>query len=186
MFVAFDGDILNILGSIFSNAENKDANILISEFQWDFEDIRNWFQNGDIFIIDRRYRDSIPILQGLSINIQMADLIQRGQSQLITEEANASKIVTKTRWLVETLNGHLKQYIQDFQKIYIVFSHLPNVREFLLICAVILNKYYPPLTMPGATIELARQMIERSLEPNVVQTRVEQEGLQLRRGECAT
>jgi len=60
---------------------------------------------------------------------------------------------------------------------------VPNIRKFLLICAAILNKYHLSLEMLGATVKLARQMLEKFREPNVVQALVEQEGL---RGECNT
>lgn len=70
MFVALDGYILNILGPYFSNAHNNDANILISEFERDVEGMRNWFQDQDIFIIDRGYRDAIPTLERLESNVK--------------------------------------------------------------------------------------------------------------------
>jgi len=96
MFVASDGYILNILGPYFSNAQNNDANTVINEFERDVKGMRDWFCDKDIFIIDKGYRDVIPILQRLGISIQMPPLLERGQTHLTTKEANALKIVTKT------------------------------------------------------------------------------------------
>lgn len=181
MFVAPNGYILNILGPYFSNTHNNDANILISEFNRDVEEMRAWFQPGDIFLVDRGYRDAIPTLERLGINVQMPSLLERGEQQLSTEDANASRIVTKNRWIVEARNGHIKS-IFKFVKDIIIYAHIPNVRSFLLICAAIINKYHPPILMQEATPELAREMLARAQEPNVVQARVELEGWRHRRG----
>lgn len=44
-------------------------------------------------------------------------LLQRGQSKLPTEEANKSRLITKTRWLVEARNGHIKSIFKFFSQI---------------------------------------------------------------------
>jgi len=71
MFVAPDGYILNIMGPYFSNCHNNDANILTHEFERDVEGVRNWFQNEDIFLVDRGYRDAVPLLRRLGIQVEM-------------------------------------------------------------------------------------------------------------------
>jgi len=114
IFVAPDGYILDIQGPYFSNAANNDARILDSQLSRDVNIMRNWFQDQDIFILDRGYRDAIPILQRIGICYKMPLLLDRGQSQFLTEEANESRIVTKTRWIVEARNGHLKQIYKMF------------------------------------------------------------------------
>lgn len=184
IFVAPDGYILNILGPYFSNTANNDANILVSEFERDIEGIRNWFQMGDIYLVDRGYRDAVPTLEALGINVQMPSLLQPGQTQLTTEEANHSKIVSKLRWVNEARNGHLK-LIFKFMKNCIAYSHIPNVQDFLLICGGIINKYHPPIIMQNATEEYAREMMNRAREPNVVQARVDVDRLRFRRGQWA-
>lgn len=62
MLVAPDEYILDIQGPYFSNATNNDARILLKEFQSDVNGMQAWFQRTDIFILDRGYRDAIPIL----------------------------------------------------------------------------------------------------------------------------
>lgn len=182
MFVAPDGFILNILGPYFSNTQNNDANILTSEFERDVEGMRNWFRDQDIFIIDRGYRDAIPTLERLGINIEMPSLLAQGQRQLTTEEANSSRIVTKSRWVVEARNGQMKSIFKFFHD-KIIYAHVSNIRDFLLICAGIINKYHPMIQMQDATIDLARSMLEKRNEVNIVQARVEFEGLGTRRGQ---
>ena len=111
----------------------------------------------------------------------MPSVLQPDQTQLTTEEANHSKIVTKTRWIVESRNGHLQSIFKFFSG-RLIYAHVPNIRDFLLICGAIINRYHPPITMPLATVELAREMLERARELNVVQARVEVERLRFRRG----
>lgn len=146
--------------------------------------MRNWFQDQDIFIIDRGYRGAIPTLQRLGINIEMPEILQQGQPQLTTEQANHSRTVPKSRWVVEARNGHMKSIFKFFNDI-IRFAHVPNIRDFLLICACLINKYHVLIQMPDATIDPARRMVAKRNDVNVVQALVKQEGRRLRRGQWA-
>ena len=106
LLVGMDGFILDIFGPYFADYQNNDAAILQHEFERDIEALRNWFQNGDIVLVDRGYRDVIPFLNRLGISYKMPALLERGQHQLTTEQANDSRIITKMRWIVESRNGH--------------------------------------------------------------------------------
>ncbi|XP_024876500.1 uncharacterized protein LOC112457583 [Temnothorax curvispinosus] len=158
MFVAPDGYLLNIQGPYFSNAANNDAKILLNEFISDFEGMREWFQPQDIFILDCGYRDAIPTLQRLGIDPRMPLLLGSNQNQFTTKEANEARIVTKTRWIVEARNGHLKNIFKFFANT-IHTSHIPNLNAFLRIAGAIIIKYYGPITMPHANIDLAEKML---------------------------
>lgn len=182
MLVAPDGYILDIQGPYFSNATNNDANILVNEFNRDVDGMRGWFHEGDIFIIDRGYRDATPTLERMGINFKMPALLAQGQRQLTTQEANDSRIVTKTRWIVESRNGHLKSIFKFFNDT-ISTSHVGNIGDFLRIAGAIINKYFGPIVMNDANVQLAEEMLLKAQEPNVVQARVEVENLRNRRGE---
>ena len=59
LLVAPEGYILDIHGPYFYNHANNDAAILNNELQKDEKNsIREWFQQGDISILDRGYRDA--------------------------------------------------------------------------------------------------------------------------------
>ena len=96
LIVAPTGYILDIFGPYFSDARNNDAEVLREEFERDAGILANWFQNGDIILVDRGYRDAIPLLQRHGIDHRMPALTQPGQRQLQTEDANNSRIVTKS------------------------------------------------------------------------------------------
>lgn len=105
LIVAPDGYILEILGPYFSDAQNNDAAILQQDFERDAGILANWFQDGDIVLVDRGYRDAIPLLQHLGIDHRMPALLPAGQRQLLTEEANEMRKLTKSRWIVRPEMG---------------------------------------------------------------------------------
>lgn len=94
LLVAPDGYILDIHGPYFSDSRNNDAQILRNEFDRDADGLGQWVEEGDIFVVDRGYRDVTELLQRLGIQYEMPVLLARGQRQLPTVEANQSRLVT--------------------------------------------------------------------------------------------
>lgn len=84
------------------------------------------FQANNILIVDQGYRDAVDLLEQLNIRYHMPELLERGQRQLITAQANSSRLVTKTRWIVEARNGHIKS----------IFHFLAQVTRILLILVI--------------------------------------------------
>ncbi|EZA54546.1 hypothetical protein X777_05526, partial [Ooceraea biroi] len=181
LVVAPDGYILAIQGSYFSDSRNNDAAMLRNEYERDVDSIKEWFQDSDIFIVDRGYRDATPWLERIGIHVKMPALLQRGQSQLSIEEANESRLITKTRWLVEARNGHIKSMFKFFSQVINV-PHIHNLGDFYRIAGAIINRYHPPIHMEGANVQLARAMLEQSQTVNIVQARVEADNLRSRNG----
>uniref|UniRef100_A0A8D9EYP1 Uncharacterized protein n=1 Tax=Cacopsylla melanoneura TaxID=428564 RepID=A0A8D9EYP1_9HEMI len=107
-----------------------------------------------------------------------------GQSQLSTEDANSSRIVTKSRWIVEARNGHLRSGFK-FLAHSLNIQNAKKLNSYYLIAGAILNRYHPIILMQDATVELAREMIDRSNMPNVVQARIEVDNLTRRTGDQA-
>lgn len=151
MLVAPNGYILDVHGPYFSDNPNNDASILIEEFRGNLTGIRDWFQDGDIAIVDRGYRDSLQYLQDLGIRHRMPPFLLPNQRQLTTEDANEARLITKTRWIVEARNGHIKSKFKFFRN-QIPMQHVPNVGHFFRICCAIINAYSPTITMGGKLI----------------------------------
>lgn len=173
------GYFLDIHGPYFSNARNNDANILNQKLRRLADDMLAWFRPEDIFVVDRGYRDSIGLLQELGIDHQMPSMLAPGQKQFTTEQANHSRLVTKTRWIVEARNGHLKTIFKFLDGI-VSIVHLENIGDFYRIGGAMINRYRPEIHMRGADIELARECLRRSRLPNLLQQRVEAEQLHRR------
>ena len=95
VIVATDGYFLSVVGPYLADFRNNDASILNHMFKSNIQDIRNWFHEEDIFIVDRGFRDSIDMLEELGIHAKMPSLLRRGEKKLSTSNANASRLVTK-------------------------------------------------------------------------------------------
>lgn len=67
-----------------------------------------WFSEVDVVILDRGYRDSIPLLEELGLHYHMPPFLPINRPQLTTFEANTARLITITSWILEARNGHLK------------------------------------------------------------------------------
>ncbi|KAL1488844.1 hypothetical protein ABEB36_014639 [Hypothenemus hampei] len=179
LIVAPNGWILNIQGPYFSDHQNNDAAILENEFHHDVDRMRNWFQEDDIIIVDRGYRDAIPLFEELGIKWKMPALLNRNERQLSTEDANESRLVTNSRWVVEARNGHLRSIFKIFQH-SVQIQQIPYIGDLYRIAGAVINRYHPIILMDGANIEMAQALLERRRQPNIVQARVEVKNLYTR------
>ena len=57
MLVATDGYILTVLGPYLTDGKNSGAKITEHMLKSNSKDIRNWFNEGDVLIVDRGFRD---------------------------------------------------------------------------------------------------------------------------------
>lgn len=135
------------------------------------------WENGynDIVLVDRGYRDAIPLLQLLDIQYEMPALLEAGQRQLTTEDVNAFCIVTKSRWIVENRNDHFR--CSSFLLTHYAYSMPKNLSKFYRIAGAILNRYHPMIYIEGATAQAAQEILERSRILNSVQARMEVDNL---------
>ncbi|XP_053380497.1 uncharacterized protein LOC123526886 [Mercenaria mercenaria] len=165
--VGTDGYFLSVLGPYYANGRNNDASITEHLMRTNLESINQWLKTGDVFIVDRGFRDCVSFLEDNGYSVKMPFYLAKGAKQHTTEEANLSRLVTKVRWVVESANGRIKQW-RFFDKV------VPNVLllrigDFTRIVCAIMNKYYCPLaSFSRNTEELARQMLERSQQSNRV------------------
>lgn len=180
MLTASDGYIVDIQGPYFSNAANNDARVMVNELENDLNGMREWLQAGDIFVVDRGYRDAVAVLETMGIMFKMPPLLEQGQRQFTTEKANASRLVTMTRWIIEAIDGHLKNIFKFFAN-RISTAHVRNLSDFLKIAGAIINRYKQRITLPNRNAAFARGVLGRADEVNIVQARVEAEGLRNRR-----
>lgn len=177
--VAPNGYFLDVHGPYFSDTQNNDAAMLQNEFQRDVNTMKGWFQENDILILDRGYRDVTPLLHELGIFVKIPPFLERNQRQFTTEEANESRLITKTRWIIESRNGHIKT-IFKFLGNKISVTHAVHVGDFYRIAAAIINRYRPTIDMRDANAELANELLQKAQEPNVMQARVEVDNLRTR------
>lgn len=100
------------------NARTTDATILkqiLDNHSEPMEDapIRSFFEPDDVMVLDRGFRDA-----GSGFTVYTPQTLSRHESQLSTEAANKSRLVTLVRWVVETINGRMKRDFKIFRNKY--------------------------------------------------------------------
>ena len=95
MIVSTTGYFITALGPYFADTKNNDASILSSIMTRNLEEIKQWIQAHDVFVVDRGFRDAVHLLHELGIQAEIPSFLNRGDKQMKTEDANASRLVTK-------------------------------------------------------------------------------------------
>ncbi|XP_021943615.1 uncharacterized protein LOC110842214 [Folsomia candida] len=137
MLIVFaDGYILDADGPWFSDFKNNDANILEKIVNRAGADtLLILLQPGDVFILDRGFRDFVEKLRALGFKVYMPELL-KGKTQFSADEANQSRKVTMLRLIVEVVNGQIKLRFRFFDSI-IQATYLPKIAMFFRIaCAI--------------------------------------------------
>lgn len=166
MCVTCDGTIFAALGPFAAN--DNDAKILksICENSNVFETLKE----GDVFILDRGFRDCVNYLKEKHFQVKMPALLQKSKkkNQLSTIEANKSRLVTATRYVIETRNGHLKTIFKMFNKNWNPL-HLKHLMDDVLICSAIINLYFEKLiSNKGMEAEISARMLSRVNTENIL------------------
>jgi hypothetical protein len=174
MIVAPDGYIIDVFGPYEANL--SDAAIMEQLFR-NRQPLRSYFQEGDVFIVDRGFRDVVSHIRSLGYDIRLPESPEPGKKVLSAEQANRSRLVTKCRWVVESRNGHLKTIFRRFDKVWPNKS-VPHLLDDFKIACAILNA-----TRPGIESDkwdglgIADRMLSRLGKPNRLAALVEDQGL---------
>ncbi|KAJ8673506.1 hypothetical protein QAD02_014181 [Eretmocerus hayati] len=173
VIVGPDGYILDVLPIYFSDVRNNDANIIVDTLQrHDAHDLRRFLQPGDIVILDRGYEHARGFLEQAGIIVLVPPFLEPNQRQFTTEQANYSRLITKTRWIVEARNGHFKSMFKFFDH-RVSAVHAINLEDFFKIAAALINAFRPTITMAGVDGQYANELRARAEMPNVMQARIE-------------
>ncbi|OWF40567.1 hypothetical protein KP79_PYT19999 [Mizuhopecten yessoensis] len=146
MFVTTTGYIVNVLGPYFADSKINDASILNQILNSNIEEIKEWIQENDVFVVDRRFRDSLDLLKQLGIQTEIPSFSKK-QQQHTVGESNASRLVTKIRWVVEAVYGRLKtwKYLDRVLPNY----QIPYVGDIVGIVCAICIKFSTPINKHG-------------------------------------
>ncbi|VDI44871.1 Hypothetical predicted protein [Mytilus galloprovincialis] len=182
MFVTTTGYIVSVIGPYLCNSKNNDAKILNSIFKNNLEKIKEWFDKDDVVVVDRGFRDSIDLLEEFGIQTKMPSFLKRNEKQLSVEDGNTTRLVTKVRWVVESVNGRIKQW-RLLDKV-LPNSLIPYAGEYTRFVSAICNKYRPPLNAGNETDDLllGTKMLHMSKKKNELMERVSNENLHSRSG----
>lgn len=142
LLVCTDGYIIDVLGPY--PATTSDADIMKKEFEVGNQYLREYFRQGDAFILDRGFRDSLPLLHQSGYRTYVPASLEEGETQLSTIEANKSRAVTICRWVVEVVNGRFKRDFKLLRQNYFNVASKHFMKDFE-VAAALLNKFHPPI-----------------------------------------
>ncbi|XP_035452082.2 uncharacterized protein LOC118277412 [Spodoptera frugiperda] len=163
MIVSCDGHIIDVVGPYA--ATQTDAEIMNHLFEAEDSLYRQLFQPNDIFILDRGFRDAIPLLQRLGYQIHKPESLDHGQTQLSTEQANKSRKVTLCRWVVEVVNGRFKRDFKLFRQRFFNLA-TPHLMEDFKIAAALINKYHVLIEDSPNSDEIIQRVVRFMDQPN--------------------
>lgn len=165
MVVGSDGYILTVFGPYYASGKNNDAEITKHCFTRNSEDICDKIKPEDVFIVDRGFRDAVAFLEEKGLKVHMPAYLPNGQKQHTVQEANLSRLVTKVRWVVESVNGRVKHW-KMLEKV-VPNILVPCIGDFVRIICTVINKFRPPLaTSDEKSIQVANVMLDKSKRPN--------------------
>ena len=93
--VTTTGYFVTIMSPYFADSKHNDACILSNMLRTNTQEIKDFLQEDDLFIVDRGFRDSLTLLEDLGIRAEMPSFLNKGQKQMSCEDANNSRFVTK-------------------------------------------------------------------------------------------
>ena len=135
MIVTTTGYILDCFGPYYANYNNNDAKI--THHILETTNFKSILQPDDMVIIDRGFRDVIQYFNQNNIKTSIPCFLSKNQTQFTTAEANQTRLVTKLRWIVESVNGRIKKF-EYFNKM-ISNNSIPKINENLFILCSLLN-----------------------------------------------
>ncbi|KAJ8711927.1 hypothetical protein PYW08_008881 [Mythimna loreyi] len=101
---------------------------------------------------------------------------RREDTQLSTDQANKSRLITMVRWVVETINGRFKRDFKIFRN-RVFNKNVPHIFEDFRIAAALINYFQDPYGDSPYTedfIEIINRNIQR---PNLLAEYVEENNL---------
>ncbi|XP_047029464.1 uncharacterized protein LOC124637154 [Helicoverpa zea] len=165
MFVCCDGYILEVLGPY--PATTSDGDIMQNEFINESQPLRQYFRHGDVFILDRGFRDAVSVLENSNYSVHMPLSLEENETQLSTLAANRSRTVTMCRWVVETVNGIFKEQFKIFRHEFFnrASSHL--MVDFS-IAAALINRFHCRYTDRTDAAQILEIINQKMYQNNVL------------------
>ena len=161
------GRIVDIYG--LYPASQNDATILETIFKSN-KDLRKLIEADDHILLDRGFRNVIDTLEkDYHLNTHMPVCKKPNQKQMTVQEANLSRLITKCRWIIETINGHLKNTFRINSKVLRTVTLEHSIDDWR-ISAALLNRFYHEYEPDLNEINIATRMKTKLNVPNRLET----------------
>lgn len=168
---ATDGYIISILGPFYANGRNNDASILKYMLKSN-EENRICYPGLKKMTFSFSTEASIDFLNDIGFSTKFPAFLGSKQKQFSTKEGNESRLVTKIRWAVESINARLKTW-KFFDRV-ICNKDIPQLKKYIDIVVAICNCFRLSVQLSREVdCHIAQKMVERSMMENLVQQEVE-------------
>lgn len=179
LIVCPDGYIIDAFGPY--EATKSDARIMEELINQNENNPFHWFfHEGDVFILDRGFRDVMNTLKEAGYEAYMPLTKNAGERQLSTFQANESRKVTLCRWVVETINGRIKNQFRQLRTQYFNVASRNMVHDFRIACALI-NAYGARLTDHRLVQEIINEIYLKHDAPNYLRHFINENNFNYRR-----
>lgn len=171
MCVTTNGYIIDVLGPF--KASTNDAKCMQAILAKNAA-VSRMMRPGDVFLLDRGFRDCLEDLENKQYVAKTPDFMHKDHSQLTNEQGNRSRLVTKSRFVVEARNGHIKQIFSVFNEQCSTLN-LKHLRKDLRIAAAMINIYFKKVVADaGKEADVANAMLDSVVLPNQIHPIVQQ------------
>lgn len=158
--VTTNGYFVDVFGPYVG--KKNDAWIMNHILENNREPITAKLHPGDIFLLDRGFRDCENELVSMGYEVKMPDFILKADksSQLTTEKANRSRLVTANRFAIESRNGNMKTIWKIFDSRWSAYDQRHLMDDFR-IGAMLINFFYNTIEPnKDDAPEIAAKMLE--------------------------
>ena len=154
-------------------ATQSDSDILRDIMKSDW--FKNTFQAGDVFILDRGFATVKAHLISKGFRVIMPHFLEPGQKHFTAAQANASRICTKMRWIVEARNRSMKR--NKFFQGTIANLNTCFMLDDLRFAAACINAFQPLLITNNDDVLVAEKIMSLQAKANCLQALVEAKSL---------
>lgn len=141
----------------FKAGEN-DATITVKLIRENIPALQN-FQPEDVIIVDRGFRDCSSDLINNGFIVK-TPACSPSNSQLTTEEANYTRLVTRVRYDIERMNGVMKNTWKSFAQVWET-RLIPVLMTDFEVAAALINRSKKSLVQNQNAESIANRMLER-------------------------
>ncbi|CAK1598067.1 unnamed protein product [Parnassius mnemosyne] len=180
LIVCCNGYIIDVLGQFA--ATKSDADIVKDQFRDPSQPLWQYFREGDVFILDRGFRDCISLLENLNYAVHFPLSLQPSEFQMSTQNANESRKVSLCRWVVEVVNGRFKRDFKLLRQEYFNKTSKHLMADFK-VAATLLNNFHSLLVDRDDAREIVSVIQEKLFTENTLADFIEIHNLNRKRAQ---
>lgn len=159
MVVAPNGRIVACLGPYEAN--DGDDKLLIHALAPNRQ-LASLLEENDVLIVDRGFRNIVNELKALGYVVKIPASPENDRSTLTDQQANESRLCTKSRCIVEMIHAMIQNKFKHFHERVSNKSLPHDFIDFKIACAL-LNRFMEPIIIDqGNEEQIAQQLIARA------------------------